>query len=482
MDFVLDYCYNPPRWLCLHRSLPMKTIRIFLNIILSALLLAGAYRLVMWMKANQQKPPQTQPEKIIPQVLAPPIQPRLDQNVEIVGYGSARPKVQLEITAQVSGIVVEKAPNYLSGKFVSRNQMLFRIEQTDYELAAERAEKSIELLGTQLQRLGQEEQNLQNSILIENERLDLAQSQVKKVTNLLQRGAASDNELDLARETLLARRAQLQTLLNQSALVQPQRTQLQAEISSARVELNQAQTNLDRCLVKSPVTGRVLACNVEVGEQVLAGAVCGQIYGTDVMEVPVSIAASDLSWIDQTRLTSSFDSSPTNPGDPIKAEVQWTGAGNTSPASWPGFVERIEAGLEAETRTSILVVHVHNPSPETLSLAPPSAPPMLEVNMFCKVIIMGKRLPEAYIIPRRAVLPSEQVYVVGDGHLQTQAIHVTRYTGEEAMILPGDGLTPGQRVVIDNIPKPVIGMTVRAVDTRAPQPDSSDSDPQTPQP
>ena len=461
-------------------------LRIVLNIVLSIVLLAGAVLVGKRLIALRRQPAQRVPHKVVPRVVAPPMEPRLNQRVEIIGYGSARPKIQLKITPQVTGIIVEKAPNFLSGKYVSEGQVLCRIEETDYKLAVERVEKSIELLNAQLERLNQEEKNLEESQQIETERRELARSQVKKVSRLVERNAASDNELDLAREELLSQEVRLQDMVNKLALIGPDRAKLEAEIASKKVELKQAQTNLARCILKSPVAGRVLSCNIEVGEQVQTGANCGEIYGTDIMEVPVSIAYTDLEWMDKELLELSKEMDESESVEHIEAIIEWQRPGNGQTVSWRGRIDRIEAGLEAETRTASLVAQVKNPrlkrtfnntlgrSPSYMNGRRPNEDkPMLEVNMFCKVTVLGKKLAEVYILPRQAVLPDGSVYKVVDGRLAKEPVKVGRFAGEEAIILPGAGINRGDRVVINTIAKPVIGMTVEAVDSITSNPNAA---------
>ena len=85
--------------------------------------------------------------------------------------------------------------------------------------------------------------------------------------------------------------------------------------------------------------------------------------------------------------------------------------------------------------------------------------------MFCKITVLGKKLPEVYLLPRQAILPDRSVYIVINGRLAKQPVTVGRYSGEEAMILPGGGINSGDRVVINTVATPVIGMTVEAVDS-----------------
>ncbi|NIA20612.1 MAG: biotin/lipoyl-binding protein [Anaerolineaceae bacterium] len=452
----------------------MKTrLRIILTIVLSLAVLVVAGYTARWMATHVKKAEETRPEMVVPQVLAPPLAPRINEHVRITGLGSARPHIRLKIIPQVTGTVIEKAPGFLSGKYVSKGQVLLRIDPTDYLLAVESAEKQVELLNAQLARLNQEEKNLAESEKIEAERRDVAKRKVSRFLQLLESGAASDDELDQVREALLARRAQLQNITNQLALIGPRRSELQAEVAAAQVELRQARTNLQRCTILSPVTGRVLSCLMEVGERVLAGANCGELFGTEIMEVPVSVAAGDLQWLDRELIDLSGQGRRLPSQRSIRAEVLWLGAAAGRPVRWPGYLERIEAGLEAETRTATLIVRVVNPPPGD------DGKPMLDVNMFCKVTVLGKKLPKVYILPRSAILADGSVYVVEDGRLRKRQVRLSRLAGEEAMILPGGGLNDGDRVVVGPIAKPVVGMVVEALDSPR---DKQTEEPPTPGP
>lgn len=487
----------------------MRT-RLAVNMLLVVLVLAVAGSVTGWLLVHRREAPLRIPRQPDPKVVAPPVHPRIDERVRIVGYGSARPRVAVDITPQVTGILVERADNFRSGKYVEHRQVLCRIDETDYRLAVERADKRIALLAAQLARLDQEEKNLQESERIEHERRNVARRTVDRLLQLREREAASDNQVDTARETLLAREAGLQTIENQLRLIGPQRQELEAQLASAKVELEVARTDLARCLIRSPVAGRVLECEVEVGERAAAGVACGKLYGTDIMEVPVSIPAGDLEWIDPELLEICKHGSAGAPDERIEALVEWQQPDNGREVTWRGCVERLEAGLEAETRTASLVVRVKNPRPRTAiagkevgnpngeadEASPNEGKPMLEVNMFCRVTVLGKQLAKAYAVPRSAILPDGTVYVVenvrpqwtlrwrlgflplGDtdrvlrGTLAKRPVTVARLSNEEAMILPEGGIGDGDRVVTRPIPKPVIGMAVQVID----EPSSSASE------
>jgi RND family efflux transporter MFP subunit len=437
-------------------------LRIILNVILVVVVLAVAAGGAAWLLSHRREPPQSPPKRVVPVVVAPPLTPRTDHRVEIEGLSSVRPRTEVVIAPEVTGRIVERAANFFNGMYVREGQLLLRIDETDYRLAVQSLEEQIALTEADLQRLDREEENLKASEEIERQREKLAERKMEKIRRLTEAGAATENELDAATEALLARRAQLRSIRNQLRLIPPQQAQLEASLARTQVELSQARVNLQRCVIRSPVTGRVRRCDVEVGERVTAGAVCGEIYGTDVMELPVSVPAADLGWIDAELLEQCKRGEAAE--GLIPARVRWSDPGSGRTETWEGCVRRVEAGLEAETRTATLVVCVANPAPFGNAA---NDKPMLDVNMFCRVIVLGKRLEKVFLLPRTAVLPGQEVYVVNDGRLKRRAVRVARMNRDEAMVLPGGGLEEGMRVVIGPVARPVPGMQVRAVDRLA---------------
>jgi len=420
--------------------------------VLSAALIAAATAIAYVFYSTRPKPRLRRPNRPVPEVLAPKIQPVRNYRVPLIANGSARPKVRLEIIPQVSGEVVAKSENFLSGRIVKKGQVLFQIDRTDYRLAREAALGKVHLLEKQLKRLDQERANLAAAEAIERRRVKLAEKSLANFREMLAAGAGAKTDVDTAEEALLARKQQLQNILSEEALIEPKRAELLAQKRIAEVELDQAKTNYDRTTFRSPVTGRVLGCKLEVGTRVQAGSACGELYGTDVMEVVVAIPAGDLEWIDPNLLNGGA------PGDAIiPAKVEWARPGGSRRMEWSGRVDRIEAGLDAQTRTARLVVQVRNDS-----LEPGTTP--LDINMFCRVTVLGRRLERVFLVPRGAILPGESVYVVEDGRLAVRKVTVARFTDSEAMILPGGGIEPGRRVVTGPVAKPVLGMRVRPDD------------------
>ena len=423
-----------------------------LRAIVTAALVVAVLALAGWgalgLIRQRPKPKREQRPRPPLRVTAEKITARKNYRVVVRGYGSLRPRSPVDIIPMVSGNVVWRATQAFSGRHVRKGQELFRIERKDFELARQVAGQRLAQLTAQAGRLDQEEKNLLASKKIEMARIELAQRLLTDTRDLRKRGAAGDSDVDQADEAHLARRSLHQNLVNQLALIGPQRLIVKAETAVAQAQLEQAELDFARTTYVSPVTGRIGACLVREGQPVKAGQVCGSLYATARMEVPVAIPAAESLWLGLG------GAAEPKPGQ-VPAEITWRGGRKR--VVWRGWVDRVEAGLEPQARTARVVV--------TLEPRPPAADEETapDVNMFCDVKLLGRTLERVFLLPRRAIDPDERVYVIEDGRLARRRVKVALYTTDEAVVLPDSGIEEGDRVIISQIPRPVLGMRVKAV-------------------
>lgn len=437
--------------------------KLIISSLLVLVVLVAAFAAARLMVSFRKAPPTRTPSRPATRVLAPPVEPVGDYRVRVVGYGSVQPKVTLDIAPRVGGEIVERSPDFFSGRIVTGpqkpdtpGQLLFRIDPEPYQLAVRNAEEGVALLEAQLKSLQQEAINLTQSRALETQQVQLEKQQLERVQALKQQGAGTQNEIDLARSSVLASQTRLQQITSQLAMIPHRRRELQVQLRTARVRLEQARLDLSWTTFRVPFTGRILQADIDVGEQINPGQSCGSLYGLGEMEIPVSVPAADLPW-----LGVDLDEADLTGQNKPRAVVEWSESGSDRTLRWTGRVERIEGGLEAQTRTARLVVAVRNDRQE--GFGEPDFRP-LDRNMYCKVTILGRTVPQAYLLPRSALMGGRDAWVVEEGRLARRTLRVARYTDSQAMLLPDSGLRPGDRVILNYLPKPVIGMKVEPID------------------
>ena len=415
---------------------------------------AGAWVMV----AYARKPKKAEPKKGLPRVTAPAIKARHDYQMKISGFGSARPARQVLIVPEVLGKVVWRAEDAFSGRFVKEGQELFRIERKDYELAQQLAVQRVALLAAQLDQVGQEKKNLLASAQIESDREDLAKRVLADTRRLRKDSAVGAGDLDLAEEKYLAHIAAHRDVLNKLALMDSRYRQVQAEHAIAKVQLAQADLSLARATYVSPVTGRIRTWDVPAQQVLQAGRTYGEIYATGTMEIPVSVAAEDLQWLDRSAMTQGRKA---NEKDKT-VRVTWHGKGPDA-RTWRGYVDRIEAGLVARTRTAVLVVRVDND--------PSDRDKALDINMFCHVTIPGVKVGKVFVLDRKVIhfervdhedIDSDgYVYVVVKGKLVPRGVKVIRLAAREAIVRTDGTLREGDLVLTSTLGNPMPNMLVK---------------------
>ncbi|MBN1556309.1 MAG: HlyD family efflux transporter periplasmic adaptor subunit [Phycisphaerae bacterium] len=443
--------------------------RILVSIVLAAVLLGAAGLGLVAMAKHKPQPRRAPARNRAVRVQAPPVQVIINKRVEIVGYGAAQPRTRLEIAPRVTGQIVYTSDAFRSGRMVRgpskddpKGEVLFRIDPEPFQLAVENAREGISLLEAQLASLEQEHKNLQSTYKLLEEMTQLEKQQLERVQSLHKRGVGTINEVDVARAKYLTTRNQLQATQNERQMIPRRKSVLEAQLQAARVKHRQAKLDLEYATYRCPVTGRIIRADAELGEQVQAGQTCGELYGTERMEIPVSIPAGEIRWLDPAALKACSEQNP-NPegGNTIDALVSWSIPGGRT-LEWTGTVERIEAGVQAQTRTAGLIVCVDNTQQDDRRQDDFF---QLDMNMYCKVTILGRVIPKAYIIPRGAVQPDGTVWIAqpkkddtSKYRLEKRKIEIARFTDNQAMILPDGGLKQDDRVLPQAPPKAVIGM------------------------
>jgi RND family efflux transporter MFP subunit len=309
----------------------------------------------------------------------------------------------------VGGKVVEVSNALVNGGQFRKGDILLRIDPVDYQLA-----------------------------------VTLAEAKVKDAESLLE---LAEEEAAAAREEWrLLHADDARAGKKPPALVakEPQLAAAQAKLEADRADLRKAQLNLERTAIKAPFNGRVGEENVDVGQYVSPGQTLGTLYSTEAAEIAVPLEGEDLFWFDVPGFTS-------NDGVGSDAVVVADIAGKE--LSWPGKVVRTEGRLDERTRMINVVVQVEKPYAQK--------PPLI-FGLFVKVVIQGRMVESAAIIPRAALHQDNEVWVMDDnGRLRFRQVDVARLQGDEVVVR--SGLENGEILVTTPLKAVTDGMEVRVV-------------------
>jgi RND family efflux transporter MFP subunit len=332
--------------------------------------------------------------------------------MQVKSLGTVEPMTAVKLSAQVSGRVVSMSPSLRPGGFFAAGEVLLQIDDADYRLA-----------------VAQQQANIARA------ELRLAQEQAEAESALR---AWRQLEADRQPDALATRQLFV--------------AEAQAALAAAKAALARAELDVQRTQVSLPFAGRVRGTDVDVGQQVNAGATLAEVYGIEFAEVRLPIPDQDAAFVDLP--LGAQDRAADGRGPAVDVTAQFGGRSH----HWSGQVVRTEGEIDRRTRQLTVVARVRDPY---ATGDDPDRPP-LAVGMFVEATIHGRTFDDVVVLPRAAVRADGTVLVVdGENHLRALLVQVLRR--DRTQVYVRSGLPPGQRVCISRIDTFVEGMPVHVL-------------------
>lgn len=215
-----------------------------------------------------------------------------------------------------------------------------------------------------------------------------------------------------------------------------------AAVRAAQAGVATAQLQLDYTRVTSPIAGVVSRAEVRIGAAVEAyDTLLTTVYANDPMYVDFSISEQRM-----LQMQREFGPDLAHGTDAFRILLV-----DGSEYPHPGRLDFVDQALDV--RTATLPMRLVVPNPEGL----------LRANQFARVVVPVESIPDALVVPVRAVREFQgkhSVWVVdAQGVAQPRDVELgTRLGGE--WVVKG-GLAPGDRVVVDGVQKLQPGIVVR---------------------
>lgn len=172
--------------------------------------------------------------------------------LHVSSQGFVEPRYQTDITSQVQGTLAYFSPNFLRGGFVTKGEVLVKLDDKDYRSFLVEAEAELAKI-----------------------RADLELEQA--------RGQAAKEEWRNINEKPP----------NGLALRRPQRRHQKARLKAAQAAFDRAQNKLERTTIRAPYDGLVTARTQGLGAYVSAASVLGTVMSTEVAEIRLPLADGD---------------------------------------------------------------------------------------------------------------------------------------------------------------------------------------------
>ncbi len=344
----------------------------------------------------------SEPKPELPTVV---IAPATQKDVEIYGeyVGRVRAQQFVEVRARVEGYLEQML--FAEGTYVNKNQVLFVINQDQYRAKADKARAQLKKDEAQAQK---------------------AKRDLERIRPLYEQNAASQLDLDNAI-------AAYETA--------------EASVGMSRADLDQAELELGRTIVRSPIAGHISERHVDLGTLVGPGAksLLASVVKSDTVLVDFSMTALDyLKSKERNVLLGQKDSTRS-----WQPSVTITLANNTV---YPhkGLVDFAEPQVDPRTGTFSVRAEMPNPNRVLLPGQFTKVKLLLDVREHSTVVPMKSVIIEkggAYIFVMRRDSTVERRFIELGPEFQNHVVVERGLVANENIVTEGfHKLTPGMKV------------------------------------
>ena len=282
--------------------------------------------------------------------------------LKVKSQGTVQPLTSTMLVSEVSGMVMELAPQFEVGGTFAKGDVLIKLDASDYQVAKQRADAQFQSAKAQL--------------LSERAR----SSQAQKEWEMTGR--------PLSEAPVLALRT-------------PFLAEAESRLLQAEAEVRQAELKLQRTIIRAPYAGMVSATHVDMGQYVTTGTKLGSIFAIDYAEIRLPMTDKQMSKL-------SLSEGSVNNQSFADAKVELKALVNGREVVWPAVLVRSEGTIEQSSRAQYLVAQINDPY--NLNNQPNRQP--LLMGTFVEATVSGKTINAVHALPRYALRANQRVAMV----------------------------------------------------------------------
>ena len=262
-------------------------------------ILAAAIAAVVVMTGMRPAPPKKERVQLDPLVEVLVLE-EMTANFEVRSQGTVRPRTETILSAEVSGTITSISPKFVAGGLFDKNEVLMRIDPTNYDVAFKQAEAQVEL---------------------------------------------RQIEYDGARK-----------LRSQGYRAEAEYASAAAALATAEAELVRARRNLERTYIRLPYAGIVRAKDSDLGQFVNPGTRLGVVFAIDFAEVRLPLTDRDLAFVELPE-ASEVAAAGSIDGPAVTLSAVQKGR----PAEWAARIVRTEGVVDEKSRVTYVVAQIADP-------------------------------------------------------------------------------------------------------------------------
>ena len=381
------------------------------QIILILIILAIAIGTGKWLIQTKPEVKKHSKKISLPVVKTTPIKPQSYQ-LKIHSSGSVQAHTQTTLVAEISGKITQVKDRFEEGNYVNKGDTLMSIDKTDYINA-----------------------------------LKIAKSEIYQKELALKEQVAQGN---LAKQDwdLFGEKKRTPSKL---ALREPHIASAKAALGAAKIRKEQAQTNLDRSIVKAPYAGRILERSIAVGQYVTPGTKLGKLYSTDYVEVRLPLSLTDY---EQLQLPEHYQGEKL-PVTQDLPRVIFYAQSHKGRHEWLGRIVRTSAALNESTRQLSVIARIDKPFSRSTTGAPP-----VKIGQFLQAEILAEKLNNIALIPISAIHEGKEILLLEGDQIKLQAIDIIA-SDKDHLIISTKNLPLDKPLILTPPSSTIDGMQVK---------------------
>ncbi|MBI3951304.1 MAG: efflux RND transporter periplasmic adaptor subunit [Acidobacteria bacterium] len=396
-----------------------RYVAFILGILASTLTLVGCSS----SKSGSETTAQAQPDRLLTVKTAPAQERAVPRTVEIVGALAADDEVV--VSSEVEGVIARV--NVDLGSSVRQGDVVAAIDQRDFQLRVQEAEAALQQIWVRLGIPdGQDRFDPDQTAMVRQAKAsyDDALLHLNRLRQLRQKEVISQQELDQADASFRIADARYQAALEEARNLWMQLEQRRAALAMARL-------NLEKTIIRAPISGGVTARHSSAGERVKAGDRLVTLVKLNPLrlrgDVPEPYAASI--YVDRP-LTFTVDA--------------------LSDKTFQGRITRLSPAVNPETRSLTIEAEIDNRSGQ------------LRPGYFARAHIVVDPNAKAVMVPKSAIVTYVgivKVYVLEGDHVVERQVKLGATV--DNLVEISEGVRAGEQVVVENAGSLFNGARVR---------------------
>jgi membrane fusion protein, multidrug efflux system len=342
-------------------------------------------------------------------------------------YGETVTGRRVDIRTQVAGEVVRVGPGLREGGEVATGDLLFEIDNFEYQGALVEARANLSEAAAKLQEFEARAELERDALGRAIEQLELARRDLARAEDLNESGTLSEKTVDDRALVVSQREQGVEQRENNLQIERARAEQQRAVLARLEWRVRKAERDLAYTQVTAPFDAYVRSAGVELGRTLGINDVAVTLLDRNWVEVRVTLSDRQYGRIMER------DGTVTGRSVTIRWDV------GVAPLEYAGTIERVAA--EIDSRSGGVEVYAR------VEFEPGDRP--LRAGAFVEVDVQDLTYDNIVRLPVTALYGQEDIYIVVDGRLEKRVIEPIGFVGSDVLVR--GSLNENERVVVTRL-------------------------------